>query len=97
MTTVIEKPDRRKRIRNMQDISLETFDKMTPEVQARVTFELQKATYDKLDTQIPICNERFGKIETKQTKWKIALGSVAAGGGVIGWAIGAFDKFAFWK
>ena len=87
----------------MKDISIETFETCDIKGQRRILFEGIKGIHtilDKQDTdkiqQVKECDKRFNKIETSQTKWKIAFGSVLAGSGVVGWTIGAFDKIKSW-
>ena len=96
MTLIITKPDRRKGLRAMQDISPETFEKMTPESQMRVMYDLQSATYNLLSSHMPVCNERFKCIENGQRKWKLFSGTVAAGGGLVGGALVMIGKLKFW-
>ncbi len=56
MTTIVSKPDRRKGLRAMPDISKETFDKMTPENQKSVMFEFQKEQSGILDRLFKVLN-----------------------------------------
>lgn len=91
MTTMLEKTERRKGIRIMQDISKETFDKMTPESQLSVMFDYHKASYGLLERQC----KRLDKVEAQQTRWKLFSGTIAAGGGMAGGALAWFlSKFS---
>ena len=88
------KTERRTGIRIMQDISKETFDKMTVKSQMSVMFDYHKASYGLLGRT---CN-RLDKVEAKQTKWKLVTVSVGAGTGLVGGFLAyLFEKTAFWK
>ena len=97
MTTVITKPDRRRKLRFMNNISKETFDKADVATQRRILFDLQKATYDVICKQTKACDNRFGAIEGGQKSWKIKTGGIAAVSGFFGGALVMLSKLIFWK
>lgn len=92
MTTTITKIERRKGIRIMQDISKETFDKMTPKSQLSVMFDYHKASYGLLDRQC----KRLDKVETQQKRWKLVTASIGAGTGLFGGALTMLAKLKWW-